>query len=238
MQELMDVGDGMVVALIAPDEAKPQAINARRMKPDDFKRLTANIAQRGQLESLPYCALSFESRTARRSTEKVGSSNELPTMQTTDSTGDRAENPPEPIPEGRTSCSERPEEKQVIEIVSGHHRIQAAREAGLESIHVLLDKSGLSRDEITAKQIVFHSLETDADKLHSGLMQDSLFIANFRAVPDPESMPVGIKTIRFNLLSHQLDMLKAEQDVPSLIVSMTAKAREFADAIAATKGEA
>jgi len=39
-----------------------------------------------------------------------------------------------------------------IEIVSGHHRVRAARAADLAEIYILLDTSGLSRDEIKAKQ--------------------------------------------------------------------------------------
>ena len=45
------------------------------------------------------------------------------------------------------------------EIISGHHRVQAAKEAGLREIHVLVDTSGLSRSEITAKQIAHNRLE-------------------------------------------------------------------------------
>lgn len=36
------------------------------------------------------------------------------------------------------------ETEKGIEIVSGHHRVRAAKNAGLETIPVLLDRSGLS----------------------------------------------------------------------------------------------
>ena len=45
-----------------------------------------------------------------------------------------------------------------IEVVSGHHRLTAAKEAGLKFIYVLLDVSGLNRSQIAAKQIAHNSL--------------------------------------------------------------------------------
>jgi hypothetical protein len=45
-----------------------------------------------------------------------------------------------------------------IEVISGHHRLTAAKEAGLKFIYVLLDVSGLNRSQIAAKQIAHNSL--------------------------------------------------------------------------------
>jgi len=45
-----------------------------------------------------------------------------------------------------------------IEIVSGHHRIRAARAAELAEIFILLDTSGLSRDEIKGKQLAHNTI--------------------------------------------------------------------------------
>lgn len=45
-----------------------------------------------------------------------------------------------------------------IEIISGHHRIRAARAAGFNDIFILLDVSGLTRDEIKAKQLAHNSI--------------------------------------------------------------------------------
>ena len=45
-----------------------------------------------------------------------------------------------------------------IEIVSGHHRVRAARAASLQDIFILLDTSDLSRDEIKAKQIAHNTI--------------------------------------------------------------------------------
>ena len=53
---IYDMGDGLVIAKVQIDALKEQDINARLMKSDMQDQLTANIAKRGQLESLPFVA--------------------------------------------------------------------------------------------------------------------------------------------------------------------------------------
>lgn len=48
-----DMGGGLVIAKVGIDKVKEQDINARIMKNEMQDQLTANIAKRGQLESLP-----------------------------------------------------------------------------------------------------------------------------------------------------------------------------------------
>jgi hypothetical protein len=45
-----------------------------------------------------------------------------------------------------------------VEIVSGHHRIRAARAAGLTEVTVLVDTSALTRSQIVAKQLAHNAL--------------------------------------------------------------------------------
>lgn len=45
-----------------------------------------------------------------------------------------------------------------IEIVSGHHRIRAARAAGLSEAHILVDVTGLTEDQIRAKQLAHNAI--------------------------------------------------------------------------------
>lgn len=45
-----------------------------------------------------------------------------------------------------------------IEIISGHHRVRAARQAGIYEIYVIVDVSGLSKDKIKAKQLAHNSI--------------------------------------------------------------------------------
>ena len=104
-EELADLGSGLIIAKVKIIDIREQDINARIMKPEMMKQLTDNIRKRGQLESLPYCAL----------TDK-------------------------------------------IEIISGHHRFRAAREAGMKEVIVILDISGLNRSQIAAKQIAHNAI--------------------------------------------------------------------------------
>lgn len=108
---LADLGKGIIVAEVPAKNIKEQDINARVMKDDMYKQLTTNISKRGQLESLPLCAL----------TDKV-------------------------------------------EIISGHHRIRAGKDAGLKAIPVLLDVSGLNRSQIASKQLSHNAINGFDDK--------------------------------------------------------------------------
>lgn len=109
-----------------------------------------------------------------------------------------------------------------IEIVSGHHRVRAARAAGLTEVPVLVDRSGLSRSAIVAKQIAHNALigrdeeelvkrliadiETPDDLLETGL--DETFLAAVDGNEALESllpMPdIQWKTVTFTFLPHQL----------------------------------
>lgn len=52
-----DMGSGLVIAKVKLTDFREQDINARIMKTEMQKQLTDNIKKRGQLESLPFCAL-------------------------------------------------------------------------------------------------------------------------------------------------------------------------------------
>jgi hypothetical protein len=121
----------------------------------------------------------------------------------------------------------------VIEIVSGHHRIRAAKEAGLKRIPILLDSSGLSRNEIVAKQLahnrlvgrddpetlrlLFELLDTPDLMLESGLANDLLDI------PDVDldqllapRLEMDWRVITFTFLPHQFDDMQNLLDaIPS-----------------------
>lgn len=104
-EQLADLGSDLIIARVSISDIKEQDINARIMKPEMFKQLVDNIKKRGQLESLPLCAL-----------------------------------------------------LEKIEIISGHHRIRAAREAGFTQIVVILDISGLNRSQVAAKQLAHNAI--------------------------------------------------------------------------------
>jgi len=48
--------------------------------------------------------------------------------------------------------------KKGIEIIGGHHRVRSARKAGIQEIHILLDTSNLTRDQIIAKQLAHNNI--------------------------------------------------------------------------------
>ena len=52
-----DMGHGLIIAKVKLEDFREQDINARIMKTEMQKQLTDNIKKRGQLESLPFCAL-------------------------------------------------------------------------------------------------------------------------------------------------------------------------------------
>ena len=56
-ETIADMGSGLIIAKVAAEHMREQDINARIMKNEMQKQLTDNIKKRGQLESLPFCAL-------------------------------------------------------------------------------------------------------------------------------------------------------------------------------------
>lgn len=125
---IYDMGSGLQIVKIQIDRVKEQDINARIMKNEMQDQLTANIKNRGQLESLPLLVL-------------VG---------------------------------------EVVEIISGHHRIKSARAAGLKEIIAILDVSGLSRSKIAAKQLAHNAI--------SGFDDDSTLREIVKMIKDVDDM--------------------------------------------------
>ena len=52
-EKIYDMGTGLIIAKVQLDKVREQDINARIMKKEMQDQLTANIKNRGQLESLP-----------------------------------------------------------------------------------------------------------------------------------------------------------------------------------------
>ena len=52
-----EMGSGLVIAKVPSEKIREQDLNARIMKTEMQKQLTDNIRKRGQLESMPFCAL-------------------------------------------------------------------------------------------------------------------------------------------------------------------------------------
>lgn len=56
-EQIADMGSGLIIARVPAECIREQDINARIMKNEMQRQLTDNIKKRGQLESLPFCAL-------------------------------------------------------------------------------------------------------------------------------------------------------------------------------------
>lgn len=148
-----------------------------------------------------------------------------------------------------------PNGQGAVEVVSGHHRIRAARKAGLIAVPVLIDRNDLTRSQIIAKQLAHNAIIGSDDQdlvkqlvaqitsvddlLESGLGEDVL--------PTPEKFKVTLftphadykwKTARFVFLGHQLDQFTElaktfESEDKTLIVGFDAQFDAFIKAVAA-----
>ena len=111
-----------------------------------------------------------------------------------------------------------------VEVVSGHHRMKAARIAGLDTVEILLDRSGLTRSAIAAKQLAHNAIEgtddpkvlkaiaaliTDVDDMLETALDPELFsdaINEAAQIPN-FSVKFDFKTVQFTFLPEQLDNL-------------------------------
>ncbi len=53
--------------------------------------------------------------------------------------------------------------EESFEIVSGHHRVRAARMAGVDALYVLMDVSGLTPSQVKAKQLAHNAIQGEDD---------------------------------------------------------------------------
>lgn len=168
-----DMGSNLLIVKVPLDNLVEQDVNARIMKNEMQDQLTANIAKRGQLESLPFI------------TERDGK----------------------------------------LRIISGHHRVKSAREAGLKEIYAILDVSGLTRSQEAAKQLAHNAISgfddqstlkeivrliTDVDDmLESYVGKDILSepMAEYDKLASP-AVQFDFKVIAFTFLPHQLRNLE------------------------------
>lgn len=108
-----------------------------------------------------------------------------------------------------------------IEIVSGHHRVKASREAGIKQLPVLLDISGLNRSQIAAKQLAHNAISgiddqntlreiakiiTDVDDMLESAIDKDIFKEQKAEIDRLATPAVDIewKTVQFTFLNHQM----------------------------------
>ncbi len=110
------------IEVVNPKQLKPQSKNARYMMPQKFKILVQNIADAGNLESVPLVI----------------------------------------------------KKNDTYHIVSGHHRVEAAIEANIKDIVVLLLPENTTKDEKVSKQLSHNSLSGIDDELILSELFDSI----------------------------------------------------------------
>lgn len=143
-----------------------------------------------------------------------------------------------------------------IEIVSGHHRVKASREAGIKQLPVLLDISGLNRSQIAAKQLAHNAIAgiddqntlreiakiiTDVDDMLESAIDKDIFKEQSAEIEKLATPAIDIewKTVQFTFLSHQLkDLQKLCEKVQGVEVEGVADIalfKPFVDALEKTQ---
>jgi len=112
-----------------------------------------------------------------------------------------------------------------VEMISGHHRLRAAKEAGLKEIIVLLDTTGLTRSQIAAKQLAHNAINgfddpsmlkeiakmiTDVDDMIESFIGKDILgepLAELEKLLSP-TLDFDWKQIQFVFIPHQLKNLE------------------------------
>jgi len=142
----------------------------------------------------------------------------------------------------------------VVELVSGHNRVRAAREAGITHAPVLVDESGLSRSEVVAKQLAHNRIVGFDDRdtlnklftmihdpdlvLETGLSGELMKTLDVELEPLlAPRMDMDWKNVTFTFLPHQLEALQELVDaMPPSDDVMTAAMGQFDSFMKATVG--
>jgi hypothetical protein len=116
-----------------------------------------------------------------------------------------------------------------VQIISGHHRIRAARMAGLTEIYVMADTRSLSRSAVVAKQLshnalqgqddisvlaqLFEEMDDIEDRLESGVDPRTIDLLNMEPVSiEPVGVDFTTKIVSLAFLPHKFtqfdDLLK------------------------------
>jgi hypothetical protein len=95
-----------------------------------------------------------------------------------------------------------------LEIISGHHRVRAARASGLTEIFVIVDVTGLSRSRIRAKQLAHNAIAGQSNPEIIARIYAKIEEANARleSFIDPVAIGAQVKAkIRISPVEFQLE---------------------------------
>ena len=111
--------------------------------------------------------------------------------------------------------------KKGIELVSGHHRLRAARKAGMKEIYVLLDDTGMRKSSLRSKQLSHNSLNgTDNEQMLKEIYsmiddaQDRLAAYMPREFEDEfEKAQVQAVSLNMDFVTTMITFMKYEKEV-------------------------
>ena len=119
-----------------------------------------------------------------------------------------------------------------VEIVSGHHRVRAARSAGEETVWLLVDVTGLTPAEIKAKQLAHNSISgVDDPELVARIYRDiddmearlEAFIDETKFEPPPDPVPVPSLDLGIEYRMAVIGFLPWEEEAFKKAVDMAAE---------------
>jgi ParB-like chromosome segregation protein Spo0J len=125
-------------------------------------------------------------------------------------------------------CATRAESPEKIEIVSGHHRIRAARQAGVEAVTVLLYRN-LSLSEIRAKQLAHNAIagKSDPEIVRELLGQIDNIADRMESYIDPDAFDQVPKAVEFKMVD--IDPMADAKTVT--VVFLPTQAQDFRTAM-------
>jgi hypothetical protein len=125
-------------------------------------------------------------------------------------------------------CATRAETPNVIEVVSGHHRIRAAKQAGVRGGVVLLYQ-GLSNSEIRAKQLAHNSIAgaSDPEIVRELFQQIDDLDARIESFIDPNAFDELPKAVSFDMID--IDPLADSKTVT--VVFLPTQLKDFSTAV-------
>ena len=119
------------------------------------------------------------------------------------------------------------QERNEFEIISGHHRIRASRDAGIQEVYVLAYEDELTPDQVRSKQLAHNSL--------SGIDDEQVLREIYMGIEDLEArMATGLKTLEdeLNVGTISVDEISVDMDYEILnIVFLPMEKAKFEDAI-------
>ena len=105
---------------------------------------------------------------------------------------------------------------EVFEVVSGHHRLRAARSAGIMETLLLVDTRDLDRSQIVAKQLAHNAIDGEDDKE----ILKRLF-AEMKRVDDILESFVDPKSLDFEAAAQPVDLSNVKLEFPFKTMTLT-----------------